>query len=197
MSWRHGDLCRGRGRRRVIRTRLAEAQVALMLLTRLPAGRIAGAAPGMGASAWAWPLAGLVVGLIAAAAHGVAWAAGCDPLIAGLLAVAAAVLATGALHEDGLGDVADGFGGGRDRDAKLAIMRDSRVGSYGVIALILALGLKAAALAQLGAEAAGPLVAAAMASRAVMPVLLVALPPARGDGLGRGAAAVGRGRAAL
>ena len=57
-------------------------------------------------------------------------------------------LLTGALHEDGLADTADGFGGGRDREQKLAIMRDSRLGTFGVLALVLSVGLRAAALAR-------------------------------------------------
>src|SRR3546814_4601153 len=66
-----------------------------------------------------------------------------------LLAIGSQVLLTGGLHEDGLADTADGFGGGRDRDAKLAIMRDSRIGTYGVLALVLLIGLRYAALSEL------------------------------------------------
>ena len=66
-----------------------------------------------------------------------------------LLALAAGMALTGALHEDGLADVADGFGGGRDKMAKLAIMRDSRLGSYGVLALIFSVGLRWSALVAL------------------------------------------------
>ena len=60
----------------------------------------------------------------------------------------ASALVTGGLHEDGLADTADGFGGGGDRAAKLAIMRDSRIGAFGVLALIFSVGLRAAALAR-------------------------------------------------
>ena len=66
---------------------------------------------------------------------------------AALLAVAAGIAATGALHEDGLADTADGFGGGRDRERKLAIMRDSAHGTYGIVALVLSIGLRATAIA--------------------------------------------------
>ncbi len=94
------------------------------------------------------------------------------------------------MHEDGLADLADGFGGGGDRERKLEIMRDSRIGSYGVIALILALGFRGlgiAALAESGSAAAA-LIGLAAASRAVLPAALVLMPPARTDGLGQSAA---------
>src|SRR3546814_6586134 len=59
------------------------------------------------------------------------------PFAAAIIALAFAILVTGGLHEDGLADVADGFGGGHDKARKLAIMRDSRIGTYGVLALAL------------------------------------------------------------
>ncbi len=106
---------------------------------------------------------------------------------------------TGGLHEDGLSDFADGLGGGSDRAKMLAIMRDSRIGSYGALALFLALALRVGALATLldrtGLAAATALVFAAAVSRVAALLPMVLLPPARSDGL---SAAVGRpGRAAL
>jgi adenosylcobinamide-GDP ribazoletransferase len=105
---------------------------------------------------------------------------------AALLGLVAAGFVTGALHEDGLADTADGFGGGRDRDEKLAIMRDSRQGSYGIIALILTIGLRAAALYTIAepVEGALALIAAHAASRAALAPALYLLRPAREDGLG-------------
>ncbi|MEM8957432.1 MAG: adenosylcobinamide-GDP ribazoletransferase [Pseudomonadota bacterium] len=137
------------------------------------------------AAAWAWPLAGAVVGALAGL---LLWAAlwlGLPPLAAGLLAVGAQIVLTGALHEDGLADSADGLWGGWTRDRRLEIMRDSRIGSYGVLALILSVGLRAAACAALPA---GPLAVAALAgtgaaSRAAMAGVMAGLPPARTDGL--------------
>ncbi|MCT8330194.1 adenosylcobinamide-GDP ribazoletransferase [Albidovulum sediminis] len=169
--------------------RREELRLALMLLTRLPVGRIAGTAPSMAASAWAWPIAGLVVGFLAALALALALGAGLPPLAAAILALAVSALATGAMHEDGLADLADGFGGGATRDRKLEIMRDSRIGSYGVVALVLSLGFRATAIAALAPAGAGwALVAMAAASRATMPAALALMPPARPDGLGRAAA---------
>ncbi len=174
--------------------RVEEARLALMLLTRLPAGRLAEPAPSLADARWAYPLIGLVVGALAAAAQAAALAVGLDPLAAALVALTAAALLTGALHLDGLADFADGIGGGRDRAHALLIMRDSRIGSYGVIALILALGLAATGLAGLPPETApAVLLLAATGSRLAMLVVLDRLPPAREDGLGRGASGNARG----
>lgn len=172
--------------------RAAELRLAFLLLTRLPAGRIAGEAPAFAASAWAWPLAGAAVGLIAGLAGLAALGLGLPPVMAALVVLAAAALATGAMHEDGLADVADGFGGGRGRAAKLAIMRDSRIGAYGVLALGLAVAFRGAGIAT-AAEARGlvlPLIGVFAASRAAMAAAAALMPAARADGLGRAAAAV-------
>ncbi|MFC2969109.1 adenosylcobinamide-GDP ribazoletransferase [Acidimangrovimonas pyrenivorans] len=181
-----------------LRARAAELQVALMLLTRFPAGRIAGPAPGLAASAWAWPLAGLAVGGLSALVWSAASGLGLSPLVAALLAVAAAVVATGGMHEDGLADLADGCGG-RDPARRLEIMRDSRIGSYGVLALILSIGLRAAAMAGTapGGRVVPALIALAVASRAGMALWARLLPPARSDGLGHGAARIAPGAVAV
>ena len=101
---------------------------------------------------------------------------------------------TGALHEDGLADTADGFFGGRDREEKLAIMRDSRQGTYGVLAIVFSVLLRTAALAGIGdvIHAGLALIAAHAASRAALPAAMWGLAPARPDGLG---ATAGRPRA--
>ncbi|WP_226629071.1 adenosylcobinamide-GDP ribazoletransferase [Alloyangia pacifica] len=184
---------------RAFRPRLRELQVAVMLLTRLPAGRIAGQAPSLAAARWAFPLVGALVGLIGWALFAGALAAGASSPLAAVLAVAAQVLVTGALHVDGLADFADGIGGGRDRAHCLEIMRDSRIGSYGVMALILVSALWIAALAQLGAQlgslaGAGWFAMIGALSRAAMVAAQEVLPPARADGMARLAA--GRSRTA-
>jgi adenosylcobinamide-GDP ribazoletransferase len=109
--------------------------------------------------------------------------------LAALTAVSAGVALTGALHEDGLADTADGFCGGSDREAKLAIMRDSRHGTFGVLALVLSVLLRAAALDAIGdvLHASLALVAAHSASRAILPMAMRLLSPARVDGLGASA----------
>lgn len=172
--------------------RADELRLAFLLLTRLPVGAIAGEAPAMAASSWAWPIVGLAVGAISALACLLALTLGLPPAMAALVALAAGVLATGGMHEDGLADLADGFGGGRTRERKLEIMRDSRIGSYGVIALVLALGFRATAIATLiGADGSTlALAVLAAASRAALPTALVLMPAARADGLGHAAAGI-------
>lgn len=170
-------------------SRRDELRLAFMLLSRLPAGRIDGEAPAMTAASWAWPVVGAAVGLIGALACGFGLWIGLPPAMAAVLAIAAGALATGAMHEDGLADLADGFGGGQDRARKLEIMRDSRIGAYGVVALILVLAFRTMGVATL-AEAGSAVVALiglAAASRAVLPAALVLMPAARMDGLGRSA----------
>lgn len=170
-----------------------ELGLATVFLTRLPWPRpITDPRPLMAAS-WAFPVVGLVVGLIGGVAFAVAAAVGLPATAAALIALAASALASGALHEDGLADLADGFGGGRDPEAKLRIMRDSRIGSYGVLALVLAVGFKAACLAALDADTAVlAMIAAHAVARGVVPGLARALPFAAGDGLGRTAGKPGR-----
>ncbi len=166
---------------------LADLLAATQLLTRLPVGWIGttGERPALTRIVWAYPVVGAVVGVIGGGVYWIAHAIGCPPEIAAIWSLAALVLATGALHEDGLADTADGFGGGATRERKLEIMRDSRTGSYGVIALVLSLGLRAAAIALLATpvEVMASLVVAGALGRAVPVALLMVLPPARADGL--------------
>ena len=174
----------------MLRATLAEGKAALQFLTRLPVR--AGAAPpdhALAASAPAFPLIGALVGALGGLAFALAGWLGLPPALAAVLAVAAQVLLTGALHEDGLADLADGCGGGRTRADKLAIMRDPRLGTFGALALILALLARTAALAALAEPAlvAAALIAAGAASRAGLPALMATLAPARDDGLAAGA----------
>ncbi len=155
-----------------------------MLLTRLPVGRAVPAGAGA-AGVWAYPLVGVAIGVIGGAVYWAAHRLGLPPAVAAIGAVGAMVLSTGALHEDGLADTADGFGGGATVARKLEIMRDSRIGSFGAVALMLSLGLRVAALAALGdpGRVAVALVAAGMLGRAAMVGMMLALPPARPDGM--------------
>ncbi len=132
-----------------------------------------------------FPVVGAGVGAAAGAALVLADTIGLPPLLAGWIGVVALVALTGALHEDGLGDVADGFGGGRNREDKLRIMRDSRVGTYGVAAIVISLALRAAALAALPALlAAAAMMAVGALSRAMLPAILFWLPAAQPTGMG-------------
>jgi len=133
------------------------------------------------------PLAGLLLGLVPAATMIVALLLDLGPWLSAMLAVAAMVLATGALHEDGLADVADSFGA-TTRDRRLEIMRDSRIGSFGATALFLALALRIGALAEIvsradAAAAVAAILITASLSRTAGLMPLVFLPPARRDGL--------------
>lgn len=167
--------------------RFHPADIALVLsfYTRLPvAASLVHPGRSLGDAHWAAPLAGAVIGLVGAAAWWLA-AMVLPATLAAAIALAVTVLVTGALHEDGLADTADGFGGGRDRARKLEIMRDSRIGSYGVIALVLSLLLRWAALVALAPAGLVPLalLASHAASRALIPAFMAALPAARPDGL--------------
>ncbi len=172
--------------------RWAEFVAAVILLTRLPIAGLAtsGAWPAAEAAVWAYPLAGLLVGGAGAAVFWSAQHLGAAPLVAATLAVAAMVLVSGGLHEDGLADTADGFGGGANAERKLEIMRDSRIGSYGALALVLATALRITALAALPPwRGAAAVLAAGALSRGAMILVLLLLRPARGDGA---AASLGR-----
>ncbi len=123
--------------------------LACRMLTRIPAARGTDhASPPEAASVRYYPLVGVLVGLVGAAVFAAAHAPLGAPLAA-LLAVAATALVTGALHEDGLADTADGIGGGRSAERALEIMRDSHIGTYGVLALILAVAVRVLVLAAL------------------------------------------------
>lgn len=141
---------------------------------------------------WATPVAGAVIGAFGAVVLLFAAIVDLPAVVAAGGAVGALALVTGALHEDGLADVADGFGGGTTREQKLAIMRDSRLGAYGGVALCLALLLRVGALGSIFERgvfsAVISVVAASALSRAVGLIPLVTLSAARGDGAGASAA---------
>jgi adenosylcobinamide-GDP ribazoletransferase len=184
--------------RRAVAARLAEGQLALMTLTRFPVGKLSEPCPSPASACWAFPLAGLAVGLTSALVlFGLLWL-GVPSSVAAGLTLAVGILVTGGLHEDGLADVADGFGGGRTRERKLEIMRDSHIGTFGTLALVLMIGLRWSAVTTVvdrnPSEALLALVAIAIASRSVLPLALGLVPPARTDGLGYGSAHPSRTR---
>jgi adenosylcobinamide-GDP ribazoletransferase len=154
---------------------------------RLPAGKTTDLASLRRASR-VFSAIGLLIGLAGGIVYSVAFELGFASWLAAALAVATTILLTGGLHEDGLADTADGFAGGASRDDKLAIMRDSRIGSFGTLALIFSVLFRVAALASLGD---GDIVIAVMIcahafSRASMTVVMHLLPNARVDGLSAG-----------
>ncbi|RZL93867.1 MAG: adenosylcobinamide-GDP ribazoletransferase [Variovorax sp.] len=188
--------------------------LALQFFTRVPVtGRLAewvGFSPAMlRASAAHFPGVGWLVGAVAAAVFLVARSG--LPGVAGafaaaLLSTIATVLLTGAFHEDGLADVADGLGGSADRVRALEIMKDSRIGAFGAIALVLAMGAKLALLATLAAQGTAAVVTALLGAHVLSrlaPLFLIRWLPYVGaegtdskakpltDAIGRGALALG------
>lgn len=161
---------------------------AFMLLTRLPLP----AAPfdqnpdrSPAQAAWAYPLVGLGVGGIAVAVAWVMQSLGVVSPVTALFVVLASIVVTGAMHEDGLADCADGFWGGWDMAKRLSIMKDSQVGTYGVIALVMSLLLRWYVITQMIEKGvlAGAVLTAAVMSRAAMVWVMHRLPHARKDGL--------------
>jgi adenosylcobinamide-GDP ribazoletransferase len=163
----------------------AAALLALGFLTRLPLPADAGHTPEREAASPRWyPAVGLLVGAISGGAFWLA-ALVLPPTLAALAATAVGLVLTGCLHEDGLADACDGLGGGATPERALAIMRDSRLGTYGAIGLGLVLGAKVLALAALPAAAVPALlVAGHAASRASMVVVMATSRYVRPQGLG-------------
>jgi adenosylcobinamide-GDP ribazoletransferase len=167
-------------------------KIAVLFSTRLPFASISTVSGAdLARASWALPLAGALVGGIGAVIYWLGYALGLAPFVCATLTVATTLLVTGGLHEDGLADTADGFGGGAARERKLDIMRDSRTGTYGACALVLSILLRIGSLTVLAepAHVAPALIAAHVAARAILPIFMRMTPPARADGL---SAAAGR-----
>jgi adenosylcobinamide-GDP ribazoletransferase len=163
------------------RQEAAYAIVAVQFLTRLPVPVLRNFSPSwMDRSIAYFPLAGLIVGGISAgvwlAANHV-W----PPVISAILAVAAGIAATGAFHEDGLADTADGLGGGLTREKRLLIMKDSRIGTYGTVVLGTALALKVACLGAMAPVAGAVALLAAHTCGRIVPVVASRLVPYAGE----------------
>lgn len=170
--------------------------LAIQFFSRIPVtGRLAawvGFSPAMlRASAAHFPGVGVVIGalVVALTAALLAWLPPSPfaPLVAAVLGTVLSVMVTGAFHEDGLADVADGLGGSYDRDRALVIMKDSRVGAFGVLAVVLALLAKVALLALIGSVSAHWMLLGIFAAHVVSrswPLLLIRLMPHVGDAAG-------------
>ncbi|RLJ60365.1 cobalamin-5'-phosphate synthase [Litoreibacter meonggei] len=160
--------------------------VALGLLTRLPLPeRHWNEARPAAMAAWAYPVVGLVVGVLACIiGSGFARIGLPNGMVAAAVLLSLTML-TGAMHEDGLADAADGLWGGGTAERRLEIMKDSHIGAYGVIALVTGFALRWSALSAL--LAAGwlwtPVLVAAITSRAAMAYVMDVLPNARESGL--------------
>ncbi len=183
---RDGDVClRGRERGEAVNAiqqirRLGnEIVVAFQFLTRIPMPSIAFEADSLSRATKFFPLVGLVVGSGAVLLQRLLVLHLSPPLVA-LTVLLYLVLITGCLHEDGLADAADGFGGGRSKDQILAILKDSRIGSYGATALVLSLLARYLLLASLPLEHfAGYVISSHVLCRWSSLPLSYFLPPAR------------------
>lgn len=172
-----------------VKTTLNDVLLALSLLTRLPVpqAKWGNTERPAARAAWAYPLAGLIASLPALLCGYACLSLGLPASITALVMIAASIAATGAMHEDGLADCADGFWGGWERARRLEIMKDSAIGTYGVAALIIILGLKWAAITAMLGGGADPwiILLPAVMSRAGMVWVMQALPNARDGGLSR------------
>ncbi|SFS14793.1 cobalamin-5'-phosphate synthase [Yoonia litorea] len=161
---------------------------AIGLLTRLPVVIDGDRAMARGAaSAWAYPLVGVIIGTVVAGIAGIFMWLGVPPSITAALALAGGIVVTGAMHEDGLADSADGLWGGWDKARRLEIMKDSRIGVYGVVALGLSLLIRWSALvAIIGTGNTWiALIATGALSRSAIVGAMTLLPHARRDGLSK------------
>ena len=160
-----------------VRQAIDTLHLAFVFLTRLPLPRLREPVAPVGLALWAAPLVGVVIGAGMAVVWTVAHTAGLTAPVAAGLALGTGLLLTGGLHEDGLADVADGFWGSHRRERRLEILRDSRLGTYGALALILILGLRWAALSGASVpDGALALLVAPALGRATLPLTLALLP---------------------
>lgn len=163
----------------------ADTRSSILFLSRLPVSYSAHATlPDFNRSARCFAFAGLIIALPAAFVLWVATSSGLPALITAILTISTMMIVTGALHEDGLADTVDGFWGGQSKQRKLEIMRDSMIGTYGVLGLLMSVSLRVALLAHLivelgGTGAALVLIAAASLSRTAILQPWSLLPPAR------------------
>jgi adenosylcobinamide-GDP ribazoletransferase len=164
---------------------LDDFKTAVAFLTRLPMPHPQGSMPSNFVRAHRmFPVVGALIGVAIGLFCLALRATGLPDLASAALALGAGMILTGALHEDGLADVADGFGGGRDTATKLEIMRDSRLGTYGALILLVSFAAKLSALASLpDAQVVYGLIAAHALARGVLPAMSLNLPYARKDGL--------------
>lgn len=170
---------------RFILNELLAIVAAVRLLTRVPLpSRIPTSDADMRRSLRYLPLVGAMIAIVAYLILAIVGGPFLPRVLSVFILIGITILLTGALHEDGLADTADGIGGGHTRERALDIMRDSRIGTYGVLALIMVIGTKAATLAALPDLGVGMLVIAAYTvSRASIIVAMWRVRPARVDGL--------------
>jgi adenosylcobinamide-GDP ribazoletransferase len=177
-----------------LRMRLTDLRIGVSLATRLPVAPHVLLGDGdVARASWTLPVAGMLVGIAGSAAFWFATRLHVPPGPAAVLALTTTVLLTGAIHEDGLADAADALGG-KTTEQRLQIMRDSRIGAFGVCTLVMVFLARWSALSEIAEvtnarSVAIALIVAHAASRAMLPAFMYLVPPARFDGL---SAAAGR-----
>lgn len=167
---------------------ISQCAVALMFLTRLPVSDrvFQNGYPSLQSALWAFPLIGVLLGIIGTASFMVAKWLSLPDSIAVVVMLGTLVLATGALHEDGLADTADGFGTYKDAKGIARIMKDSLIGSYGAVMLVLMTLLRGAAFLEINHEALLFSLMAAMATgRGFVPIALTLTPLSPHASLGK------------
>lgn len=158
---------------------LQDLAAAFQFMTRLPLARLVYRPDALSRAARYFPLVGLAVGILSTAIY-FALTPHLPAIVVALAIVVASTLVTGGLHEDGLADAADAFGGGWNREQILGIMRDSRIGSYGALAIVCSVGARVLLLAHLPAASFAPYaISAEVLSRWIVLPLSAALPAAR------------------
>ena len=166
------------------RPQWADIPAAIGLLSRIPVRVDEAWAKERGPQqCWAFGLVGLVLGLVSSICAWIGLALDLNPLAVGILIVASVTFVSGAMHQDGLADTLDGFWGGWTRMQRLEIMKDSHIGAYGVLGLVIVVGLQAALYGQLIQKTILPIIGIMVMSRAVMVPVMAILPNARGSGL--------------
>jgi adenosylcobinamide-GDP ribazoletransferase len=172
--------------------RREEALNALAYFTRLRFDGRGALRPGaLAESAWAFPLIGLAIGVAGTIVYDIAALLGVPPLVSGLLAIGATAIISGGLHEDGLAHTAEGLSGGHSAEERLETLRAGHLGVYGILAIVLSVGLRGAALAALGNDlgmlgVVAGLVAAHTLARGLLPPALLWGRKAAQDGLDAG-----------
>ena len=168
---------------------IADLRIGMSLCTRFPVGPSETVGEGdVARASWTFPIAGLLIAFAGALVYWIAARVNAAPQPAAALVLAATLLLTGAMHEDGLADTADGLGG-KTREQKLQIMRDSRIGTFGACALIISLLLRWSTIVDIADPrfVATALISAHVAARACLPAFMHLVPLARTDGLSSGA----------
>ena len=181
--------------------RLQQLLACILFYTRFPVGRWSDDEVDFASAQWAAPLAGILIAAAGSLVFFITVSLGIAASVAAALCLGCMVLATGALHEDGAADTADGLAGGKTARQKLDIMRDSRIGTYGALSLALSVIIRWASITALAdpATVTIALLSAHAASRALIPAFMMRVKPARSDGLAAkaGAADVSVSAAAL